>query len=263
MPAHERSPSMLETRNLRARYGKTDVLHSISAAFEPGKLSAVTGPNGCGKSTLLKCIAGLIRLSGGEILLNGKPLPAIPDQERAKFISYMPQSRAVPEISVQQLAEHGRYPHLSWGQSLGTADREIVNLAIERAGLSRLRHKSIPQLSGGERQRAYIAMMLAQQTPILVLDEPGTYLDIAARFELMALLQELRNEGRCIVVVLHELSLALENCDRILLMQDGRLLQDGSPEAVYGSGKLEEVFGVNVRQNEVGKYIVYPGNKTQ
>ena len=257
MPANERSSSMLETRNLRARYGKTDVLHSISAAFEPGSLNAVIGPNGCGKSTLLKCIAGLIRPSGGEILLIGKSLPAIPDRERAKFISYMPQSRTAPEISVQQLAEHGRYPHLGWGQSLSAADRKIVDLAIERAGLSRLRHKSIQQLSGGERQRAYIAMMLAQQTPVLLLDEPGAYLDIAARFELMALLEELRSEGRCIVTVLHELSLALESCDRILLLQDGRLLQDGSPETVYESGKLEAVFGIDVRRNEDGKYIVY------
>lgn len=163
---------MLEFRELRAAYDGVETLHGVSAHLAPGKLTAIIGPNGCGKSTLMKCAVGLMKPSGGEILLNGQALSDIPEKERARHLSYMPQSRIAPDISVRHLVTHGHYPHLKRGQSLRREDREIVQAAIERVKLGALANRPVSRLSGGERQRAYLAMMLAQQTPVMLLDEP-------------------------------------------------------------------------------------------
>ena len=201
---------MLEFRELRAAYDGVETLHGVSAHLAPGKLTAIIGPNGCGKSTLMKCAVGLMKPSGGEILLNGQPLSVIPEKERARHLSYMPQSRIAPDISVRHLVTHGRYPHLKWGQSLRREDREIVQAAIERVKLGALVNRPVSRLSGGERQRAYLAMMLAQQTAVMLLDEPTAYLDLSSQFALMELLRALCGEGRSVILVLHELALALE-----------------------------------------------------
>lgn len=248
---------MLEFKNLRAGYDGTEKLHGISAKLEPCKLTAIIGPNGCGKSTLLKCAAGLLKPAEGEILLNNKNLQSIPEKERGKYISYMPQSRIAPDISVKQLVTHGRYPHLKWGQSLRREDRDIIEAAIERVKLTKLAKKPVSRLSGGERQRAYLAMMLAQETPVMLLDEPTTYLDLSSQFALMELLQELRSEGRCIAVVLHDLALALECTDAILLMQRGDLVSSGTPDVIYQSGRIQGVFNIGIKQSDDQKYIFY------
>lgn len=248
---------MLEFKNLRAGYDGTEKLHGISAKLEPCKLTAIIGPNGCGKSTLLKCAAGLLKPAEGEILLNNKNLQSIPEKERGKYISYMPQGRIAPDISVKQLVTHGRYPHLKWGQSLRREDRDIIEAAIERVKLTKLAKKPVSRLSGGERQRAYLAMMLAQETPVMLLDEPTTYLDLSSQFALMELLQELRSEGRCIAVVLHDLALALECTNAILLMQRGDLVSSGTPDVIYQSGRIQGVFNIGIKQSEDQKYIFY------
>lgn len=248
---------MLQFDNLCAGYDGVERLHGISARLRPGRLTAIIGPNGCGKSTLLKCAAGLLKPICGAVLLEGRGLASIPERERARRISYMPQSRLTPELTVRQLAAHGRYPHLRWGQSLSPADREIIDGALRRTELPGLADRPVGSLSGGERQRAYLAMMLAQQTPVMLLDEPTTYLDLSAQFSLMELLRGLCREGRCAAVVLHDLALALEYADEVLLMEAGRLAIQGTPAEVHASGALERVFGVEVRVPD-GHYVFSP-----
>jgi ABC-type cobalamin/Fe3+-siderophores transport system ATPase subunit len=247
--------SMLRFENVCAGYDGLERLHRVTAAIPSGGLTAVIGPNGCGKSTLIKCAAGILKPSGGSALLDGRSIRSIPEKERARLISYMPQSRVVPDISVRQLAAYGRYPRLKWGQNLSAADRGIIEAALRRTGLTAYAQRSVSRLSGGERQRAYIAMMLAQQTSVMLLDEPTAYLDLSAQFSLMELLAELCREGRSAVVVLHDLALALEYADNVLLMQDGRLVAQGRPEEVYAAGVIGSVFDIGVRRLSDGKYV--------
>ena len=249
---------MLQFENLRAGYEGVERLHGLSAALAPGRLTAIIGPNGCGKTTLIKCAAGLLKPMGGRVLLEGASLGAISSRERALRISYMPQSRLTPDISVRQLALHGRYPHMRWGQSPRRLDLEIVDEALERTGLTPFRDRSVLRLSGGERQRAYLAMMLAQQAPVMLLDEPTAFLDLSSQFYLMDLMRALRAEGRCVAVVLHDLALALESADEVLLLSGVEIAFHGTPEALYRSGAVERAFGVRARRLDDGKFAFYP-----
>ena len=246
---------MLRIENLCAGYENLKYLHQISAEIQPGMLTAIIGPNGCGKSTLMKCLAGLLKPSAGSIRLDDRDFREIPEKERARFISYMPQSRITPDISVRQLVTHGRYPHLKWGQNLSNADREIVDHALKRTDMIAYAKRSVSRLSGGERQRAYLAMMLAQQTPVMLLDEPTTYLDLSNQFSLMELLRALCREGRSTVAVLHDLALALEYADRILLMQNGYLAAEGTPDEVFFSGKIQKIFSIDIVRLDGNKYV--------
>ena len=254
---------MLQFKDLRAGYDGVERLHGLCAEMRPGRMTAVIGPNGCGKSTLIKCAAGILRPTSGEICLDGRALEALPRRERARFISYMPQSRLVPDIPVRHLVQHGRYPHLKWGQSPQKSDREIVRAALARVGLSDLAGRSVLNLSGGERQRAYLAMMLAQQTPVMLLDEPTTYLDLSSQFALMELLRALCDEQRSVIVVLHDLALALEYADDVLLMRAGEAVVQSSPEELYRSGALQDVFKVDVQRLDDGKYVFSRQNATR
>ena len=249
---------MLQFENLRAGYDRVERLHGVSATLSAGRLTAVIGPNGCGKSTLMKCAAGILQPDAGAVRIDGQPLNGLSSRERAQLVSYMPQSRLTPDISVRQLVAHGRYPHLKWGQSLNKADREIILDAMRRVELDGYANRSVSRLSGGERQRAYLAMMLAQQTPVMLLDEPTTYLDLSSQFRLMALLKSLCWEGRCAAVVLHDLALAMEYADDVLLMHGGELAAAGTPDAVYRSGRLQSVFGVEVDRLPDGRFLFSP-----
>ena len=252
---------MLRFENLSAGYDGIECLRRITAAIRPGSLTAIVGPNGCGKSTLLKCAAGILKPAAGQILLNGRPYSEYTEKERARILSYMPQSRLTPDISVHRLVSHGRYPHLKWGQGLQPSDRRIIDAALERTHLTGCADRLVSRLSGGERQRAYLAMMLAQETPLMLLDEPTTYLDLSSQFSLMELLRSLCNEERGCAVVLHDLSLALEYADEVLLMQNGGIAVSGTPEDVFLSGRLQSVFGVNVSKTLEGKFLFSPVSK--
>lgn len=243
---------MIRIDGLRAGYDRHEKLHGLTTDIPAGRLTALVGPNGCGKTTLLRCIAGLMRPVSGEIWLDDARLSAFSDRERARRIAYMPQNRSVPEITVRQLAAHGRYPHLRWGGSLSEKDEEIIRLAMDRTGTAQHADRPLTELSGGERQNAYLAMMLAQQADIMLLDEPTTYLDLNAQFRLMRLLRGLSGEGKTVAAVLHDLPLAMEYADHVLLMQEGKVVASGTPEQVCDSGALDSVFGVETLRTADG-----------
>lgn len=228
---------MLKLEQISAGYGEKTILHDISLDFPPGTVTAILGPNGCGKSTLLKAAAGLLPLSGGHV---SSPEP------RARHIAYLPQSRAVPEMTVRQLVLHGRFPWLGWPRIYRAADEAAADAALDRLGIKALAHRPLSELSGGTRQKCYLAMALAQGADTLLLDEPTSFLDIGCQLDLMALCRELAADAKAVVLVLHDLPLALGYADRTAVLSDGHLLALGTPEEIGESGVLDRVFGVRV-----------------
>ncbi|HIS02131.1 MAG TPA: ABC transporter ATP-binding protein [Candidatus Excrementavichristensenella intestinipullorum] len=253
---------MMELKDLCAGYGGEDRLRHVSLRFQAGCLTGLIGPNGSGKSTLIKACAGQLRPSHGQVLLEGLSIAGMGPRALARRLAYMPQMRGAPAMTVRQLAAHGRYPHLGFGRALSCADWRQVDWALERAGITAYAARPVASLSGGERQRAYLAMLLAQDTPLLLLDEPTAFLDIRHQFSLMDLLQQLAREGKTVVVALHELGLALSYCQRLLLLKDGLPLAWGPPGQVYQSGHIQEAFGVNVIQAAPGQYLFSSRDKS-
>jgi len=238
---------MLEIRNLTAGYGAMPVLNNLSLDIPGGQVTVVIGPNGCGKSTLLKALAGILPATG-TVTLDGMELLSLPARQRAQRIACLPQSRSVPEITARRLVLHGRFPYLSYPRRYSKADLAIADAALEKLGITGLAERSLTTLSGGQRQKVYIAMLLAQDTQVVLLDEPNTFLDIAHQLQLMDLARLLAAEGKTVVLVLHDLSMALEHGDRVVVMETGRCLTQGTPEAVFRSGALQNAFGVEVRR---------------
>ena len=239
---------MIELKSLSAGYGGRDVLHDITLPFPPGRVLALLGPNGCGKSTLLRAALGLLPKSGGEVLMDGVPIESLSPRERALRAAYLPQSRPVPSITARRMVLHGRFPHLSYPRRYRQEDQEAVDRALERAGAAELAPRPMTELSGGQRQKVYLAMALAQETPTLLMDEPTTFLDVGRQLEVMAQARRLAGEGRAVVMVLHDLPLALRWADELALLERGRLAARGGAEEVYASGALDRVFGVSLRR---------------
>ena len=252
---------MIEFQNLCAGYDRTPVLSGISLRIEPGTFTVILGPNGCGKSTLLKSLVGLSDVYAGQILLEGRPLSDFSGAETAKRIAYLPQSRRVPDITVQRLVLHGRFPHLRYPRKYRRQDFEIARAAMERVGIAQLADQSLARLSGGTRQKVYIAMALAQDTPVITLDEPTTYLDIGHQLQVMELCRELARQGKAVAAVLHDLDLAMQYGDRMALLDRGHLVDQGSPEELYRSGNLQRVFGVQMARvptDHGPRYFCFP-----
>ena len=249
---------MIELRDLRAGYGGTEILHGITLEIPDGGITTFVGPNGCGKTTLLKTAAGLLPRTGGEIRLNGKELKDMKRRELARMAAILPQVRDVPGIQVERFVAHGRYPHLDFGRNLNKKDREIMEWAMEETGTAELRRKDLTELSGGERQRVYLAMTLCQDTQILFLDEPTTYLDIGQKYEMMELIRRIHRMGKTVVMVLHDLSFAFAYSDRIAVMEAGRIC--GFGEAGQMSGLTAERFGVSAEKvflDGAEEYVFY------
>ena len=236
--------AMLTLRGLCGGYRKTPVIRELTMELPRGKVTALLGPNGCGKSTLLRLCARLLTPTAGEILLDGRPLAAIPRKELARLVSILPQGRPVSSIPVYTLVSHGRFPYLGYPRRMGPEDREKVEEAMALTGTAEYRHRSVAELSGGQRQKVYFAMVLAQDTPLVLLDEPATYLDLRHQLELMELIRLLRDRGKTVAAVLHDLPQALEWADEVAVMEDGKLADQGTPEAVFGRGTLDRVFGL-------------------
>ena len=243
---------MLELKNAAAGYPGRKVLEDVSLALRPGRVLALLGPNGCGKSTLLRTMPGLLPLLGGEILLDGRPLRDHSPREIARKIAYLPQSRAVPSITARRMVLHGRFPYLSYPRRYGGGDYAAVDRALAAADALDLADRPLPELSGGQRQKVYLAMALAQETEIILMDEPTTYLDIRHQLEVLALTRRLAAEGRGVALVLHDLCLALSMADEIAVLGEGRLLALDGPEEIYRSGILERVMGVRLGRSAGG-----------
>lgn len=248
---------MIEAFGLSYSYDKKPVFSDLSFALSPGKFYGIIGPNGCGKTTLIRLLCGLARPETGRLTAGGRDYSDHTARELARIVSLLPQSRSLPPVTVEELTLRGRYPHLGLTRRLTEKDRGIVRKAMEDAGVSHLAGRDVTTLSGGERQRVCMALLLAQDTPCVLLDEPTTYLDIAHRFALMAQLQALAAEGRCVAAVLHDLSLALRYCDEILVLDGGGLQTFGTPEEILASGCLERVFHVRCLPSGNGRDVIF------
>lgn len=231
---------------LAVRYGGETVLHGLDLAIADGGFTAIVGANGSGKSSLLKALGRLLRPSGGSVLLDGRAIASYPSVEVARLLGQLPQSASAPDgITVADLVARGRYPHQSFLRQWSHADQAAVRTALDMAGLADLAERPLETLSGGQRQRAWIAMVLAQETPILLLDEPTTFLDIAHQFELLDLLRRLqRQAGRTVVAVLHDLNQACRYADHLIALRQGRIVATGRPATIVTVAFMAKVFGL-------------------
>lgn len=253
---------MIQLDDLNFSYGGKAVLRNISAAFTPGKLYAVLGPNGSGKTTLIRLLSRLLLPDSGTLSLNGKSYASYGRKEFARQLALLPQTRPIPAISVQDLVSHGRFPYLGLSRTPGKDDQDAVTRAMAAVDVQDFAGRDLRQLSGGERQRVYLALLLAQNTPYVLLDEPTTYLDASAQFSVMEILKRMSQDGKCVIAVLHDLNLALSFCDDICLLHQGRVAAFGAPEELVEHGVLDSVFSIrccSVMVDGVKEYIIRSG----
>ena len=243
--------AMLEIRNLFAGYFGKEVLHGISATAHAGQITVVIGPNGCGKSTLLKTICGILPAASGRVLLDEQELLVLPQKMLARKVSYLAQNRQTSDITVERLVLHGRFPYLSYPRHYRKEDHLIAEKVMEQMQILNLAQAPLSMLSGGQQQKVYIAMTLAQDTDVILLDEPTTYLDISHQLQMIRHARSLADAGKHVVMVIHDLSLALQAADRVVLMRNGTLAVQGTPEDIYISGCMDEIFGVRVSRTRI------------
>lgn len=230
-------------------YGERKIVSALDLSLPPGKLTVIVGANACGKSTLLRGLARLLSPARGAVYLDGKPIHQMPTRDVATILGVLPQSPIAPDaITVTDLVGRGRYPHQGWFRRWTPEDDAAVAQALAATDTLELADRPVDELSGGQRQRVWIAMALAQQTDLLLLDEPTTFLDINHQVEVLDLLTDLvRNSGRTIVVVLHDLNLACRYADHIVAMKSGRILAEGAPVDVVTEEVVKDVFGMTSR----------------
>lgn len=246
LPTSSESDSALKSAELSAGYGSRHVLEQLSLSLERGSITALVGPNGSGKSTMLKALARMLHPQHGAVYLNGHDLARLPTREVARRLAILPQAPTAPEeLTVAELVEQGRYPHVGPLRLFSDADRAAIARALAATRMTAFRARPLDSLSGGERQRAWIALALAQETPILLLDEPTTYLDVGHQFEVLDLIRRLNVEqGMTIVQVLHDLNQAARFSHRMVVFEAGRVVADGTPADVLTPKMLARVFNV-------------------
>ena len=226
-------------------YGDARVVHDLSLSIREGAVTTIIGLNGCGKSTLLRSLARLLRPEGGSVLLDGQLIHRLSSREVAKRLGLLAQHANAPEgVTVEELARRGRFPHQGFLQPPSPRDDEAVERALVLTGMTALRDRPVDSLSGGQRQRGWIAMAIAQETPLLLLDEPTTYLDVAHQFEIIELVRRLnREEGRTVVLVLHDINQAAAVSDHLISMRHGRIVGEGTPAEMLTPDRLADLYG--------------------
>ncbi len=236
----------LSGHDLALKYGQRTIINAMDLTIPKGKLSVILGPNGCGKSTLLKCLSLVLPPTHGHVMLGETPLITLNNKARARELALLIQKPELPEgIDVQELVSRGRYPHQSLWRQWSEQDEKAVNQALNATGLTHLAQRPVAELSGGQQQRVWLAMVLAQQTEVLLLDEPTSFLDIRAQLAVLDFCQALVAQGRTLVLVLHDINQALRYGEHLLLMRDGKLIAHGSPQTLLTEALLEQVFGIN------------------
>ncbi len=234
----------LKANNVSVAYGATKIVSEASFTADQGDLTVLVGPNGCGKSTLLKAIARVLPLQQGQVRLGQLNVHKTPTKKVAKQLALLPQGPIAPEgLTVRELVSQGRFPHQNLLRQWSKQDAEAVDRSMARANVTDFADLPIAELSGGQRQRCWIAMILAQETPVLLLDEPTTFLDLKVQVDLMALLRDIaHNEGRTVLVVLHDLNVAASFADRMIMMKSGRIVANGHVKDVLTPQNLKNVF---------------------
>lgn len=243
------SPNRLSTHRLTLAYDRTAIIKNLDLAIPRGRITALVGANGCGKSTLLRGLARLLKPRSGAVYLDTNDLFKLSTKQVAKQLGILAQSPIAPEgLTVRDLVACGRYPYQSWLQQWSPEDERLVELALSITGMTEFAEREIDTLSGGQRQRAWIAMALAQDTEILLLDEPTTFLDLAHQIEVLDLLQELNHtQARTLVMVLHDLNQACRYADYLVALKEGNIYAHGTPKDVMTEEVVREVFGLNSR----------------
>jgi iron complex transport system ATP-binding protein len=240
------SVHQITAEGLRLAYGDRIVAEGLTTAIPAGKVTTIIGPNGCGKSTFLRAIARLLKPKAGQVLLDGQSISSMRTRDVAKVLGMLPQAPLAPEgLTVADLVAKGRHPHQSWLRQWSRDDEAEVDAALRLTGMQALAGRPVDELSGGQRQRAWISMALAQETDVLLLDEPTTYLDLAHQVDVLDLVDKLHADlGRTIVMVLHDLNLAVRYSDHLIVMRDGAIVTSGSPDEVIDAELLRDVFGL-------------------
>lgn len=247
-------------------YGQRTIIRDLSAMFPAGKITTIVGPNGCGKSTLLRAMSGLLNLDTGTVSVDGQNISDMKRKDVARILGMLPQSPVAPEgLLVSDLVARGRHPHQAWFRQWSSTDEDAVFEALKQTGSADLASRTLDELSGGQRQRVWISMVLAQNTDILFLDEPTTYLDLATSVDILELVDSLRQElGRTVVMVLHDLNLAVRYSDYLVVMKDGQVIASGTPAEVITAELLQEAFDLRARvieDPETGDPLIVPLRK--
>ncbi|MCQ2558621.1 MAG: ABC transporter ATP-binding protein [Oscillospiraceae bacterium] len=237
---------MIELKDLAVGYRGKAVLGNVNLTFPDASITVLLGPNGCGKSTLCETLLGQLPLISGRILLNGADAFQYSATERAQHLAYLPQVPTVPNLSAQRMVLHGRFPYLGFPRKYRKEDFSLVNEALQAVNAAELSGCQMPELSGGERQRVRFAMLLAQAADHVLMDEPTNFLDMRYQLEFSRLARQLADQGKAVILVLHDIRLAMQLADQIALFGDHKLLMCGSPEEVYTSGRIDSVFGVSL-----------------
>ncbi|MFJ8039735.1 ABC transporter ATP-binding protein [Kitasatospora sp. NPDC096147] len=259
-------PPRLAAEGVTVGYGDRTVIDALDVTIPRGATTSVIGPNGCGKSTLLRTLSRLLRPTSGTVLLDGEDIGRLKTREVARKLGLLPQSPVAPDgLTVADLVARGRHPHQSWLRQWSSDDASVVGRALAMTGVADLADRPVDTLSGGQRQRVWISMALAQGTDLLLLDEPTTFLDLAHAVEVLDLVDDLRAAGRTVVMVLHDLNLAVRYSDNLVVMKAGSVLAQGRPAEVVTAALLEEAFGLRAEVVEdpvSGGPLVVPIGRT-
>ncbi len=263
---HPNTAGGVDASSVTVGYGQRTIIRDLSATFPAGKITTIVGPNGCGKSTLLRAMSGLLNLDTGTVSVDGQNISDMKRKDVARILSMLPQSPVAPEgLLVSDLVARGRHPHQAWFRQWSSTDEDAVFEALKQTGSADLASRTLDELSGGQRQRVWISMVLAQNTDILFLDEPTTYLDLATSVDILELVDSLRQElGRTVVMVLHDLNLAVRYSDYLVIMKEGQVIASGAPAEIITAELLQDAFDLRARvieDPETGDPLIVPLRK--